>query len=72
MIRLKIEFRTKCPYFITPLTKLLLSKEEEKLACLVIAYYEISLEQDMIINSVTLENFEWLFYVWAFEKNYIG
>ena len=26
----------------------------------------------MIIKSVTMENFEWLFYVWAFNKNYIG
>lgn len=36
------------------------------------AYYEVALESEMIIRAVTFENYEWLFYVWAFDKNYIG
>ena len=57
---------------MTNVLKIALQKDEEKLACIIIAYYEVALEQDMIIRALTNENFEWLFFTWAFDKNYIG
>jgi hypothetical protein len=32
----------------------------------------VALEEEMIIRALTSENYEWLMFVWAFGKNYIG
>lgn len=42
------------------------------MACVMTAYYEVALQEEMIIRAITCENYEWLFYTWAFDKNYIG
>jgi hypothetical protein len=57
---------------MTNVLKIALQKEEEKLACIITAYYEVTLEEEMIIRALTSENYQWLFFVWAFDKNYIG
>lgn len=57
---------------MTNVLKMAIEKDEEKLACIITAYYEVELNEDMIIKALTSENFEWLFFVWAFDKNYIG
>jgi len=36
------------------------------------AYYEVSLDEEMLFGAIDHKQFEWLSYVWAFGKNYIG
>lgn len=57
---------------MTNVLKISLQKDEEKLACVITAYYEVALEEELIIRALTSENYEWLFFLWAFDKNYIG
>lgn len=52
--------------------KILLYKKEENLACLLTAYYEISIEDTYYYTAVENKNFKWLEFVWAFGKNFIG
>ena len=54
------------------IVQVLLYKKEQKLACLLTAYYELSLEDEAFINAVKRQYFDWLKYVWAFGKNYSG
>lgn len=42
------------------------------MACIITAYYEITLEEEMIIRALSSNTYKWLFFVWAFDKNYIG
>ena len=72
LAKVKKAFRSKFQNLMTNVLKIALQKDEEKLACIIIAYYEVALEQDMIIRALTNENYEWLFFTWAFDKNYIG
>ena len=46
--------------------------KEEAILCLIVAYYEIYLDQDLIIVSLKDSSYQFLMYVWAFQKNYIG
>ena len=57
---------------ITRIINILLHLEEIKLACFFTAYYEITLTEEDIYTAIMSENYEWLNYVWAFRKNYIG
>lgn len=57
---------------MTNVLKISLQKEEEKLACVITAFYEVALDQEMIMRAITSENYEWLLFVWAFNKNYLG
>lgn len=52
--------------------RILLYRSEIGLACTATAYYEVALDEDMIFSAFEHKNFEWLSYVWAFGKNYIG
>jgi hypothetical protein len=52
--------------------KIILFKGEERLACILTATYEISLEEEMIFKAIEYRHIHWLMYVWAFQKNYIG
>lgn len=51
---------------MTNILKIALQKEEEKIACVITAYYEIDLQEEMIIRAITNNNYQWLMYVWAF------
>jgi hypothetical protein len=57
---------------MTNVLKIALQKEEEKLACIITAYYEIALEEEMIIRALSSPSYRWLLFVWAFDKNCIG
>ena len=72
MVKLKTQFRLHFPVLMSNILKVLLFNEEERLACLLTAYYEVALEQEMIYQAVCNERFKWLNYVWAFGKNWIG
>lgn len=52
--------------------RILLFREEVKLACYLTAYYEIELDINMYINAINFDHFEWMNYLWVFKKNYIG
>ena len=54
------------------IVRVLLYKGEEKLACLLTAYYEIEFKKEMITSAIEKDHLEWLKYVWAFGKNYEG
>ena len=67
--------KTKCriyfPRLMADITKILLHKKEEKLACLLTAYYELSIEDEDYAHAISSKNWAWLKYVWAFGKNYV-
>ena len=52
--------------------RILLYRDEEKLACYLTAYYEVTLDLNMYIDALKNNHFEWLNYLWIFEKNYVG
>ena len=45
---------------MTNVLKIALQKDEEKIACIITAYYEVALEEEMIIRAVALSSFKWL------------
>ena len=57
---------------MTNVLKIALTKDEEKIACIITAYYEVALEEEMIIRALANSNYEWLMFVFGFDKNYIG
>lgn len=57
LIQVKNSFRTKFQSLMTNIIKIALQKGEEKLACVMVAYYEISLEETMIIRALANNNF---------------
>jgi hypothetical protein len=69
---LKNAFRLRFPCFMANVVKILLYRGEEKLACLLTAYYEISIDEEMIISAIDHGHFDWLNFVFAFGKNYTG
>jgi hypothetical protein len=42
---------------MTNILKIALQKDEEKLACIITAYYEINLEEEMIVRAITNNNY---------------
>ena len=72
MKRLRDTFRLRFPCFMANIVKMLLYRGEEKLACLLTSYYEISIDENMINKAVINNNYEWLRYVYCFGKNFLG
>lgn len=66
LLRVKATFRTKFANLMTNVLKIALQKEEEKLACIITAYYEVTIEQEMLIKALSMDNYEWLLFLWAF------
>jgi hypothetical protein len=72
MLKLKNGLRLMFPKFCSNILKILLFREEEKLACFLTAYYEIHLFEEMILCAIDKGHYLWLHYLWAFGKNIIG
>ncbi|CDW78613.1 UNKNOWN [Stylonychia lemnae] len=72
IVKLKNAFRIRFSSLMTNILKILLFRGEEKLACLLTAYYEIAIDDDMIFRAVENMHFYWLQFVWAFNKNVLG
>ena len=72
LLELKNKIRLYFPSLMSDIIKIMLFKKEEKLACLLTAYYELSLDEESFYQAVDNQNFMWLSYVWAFGKNYVG
>jgi hypothetical protein len=51
--------------------KIALITKEEKIASVLLVEYKINVEEDMITRSIFTQKFEFLRYMWLFEKNFI-
>lgn len=72
VVSLKSSFRVRFPLLMTDILKIILFKNDEKLACLLTAFYEIAIDDDMLFRALEKNNFIWLQYVWSFKKNFLG
>lgn len=57
---------------MSQILKLALNKGEAKTSWVITVEYEIILDYDLILAAIDLDNFEWLYFVWAARKNYFG
>lgn len=69
---LKQALRLRFPVFCSNIVKILLFREEEKLACFLTAYYEVHIFVEMIGCAVDKGHLQWLNYLWGFGKNFLG
>ena len=72
MIRIKYSFRTRFETMMSQILKVTLEKDEEKLSCIIISYYEINLDEDLLVKALSQDRYLCLMFIWAFNKNYIG
>jgi hypothetical protein len=72
MMILKNSLRLRFPVLMSSIIKILLFRKELKLACLLTSMYEIAIDEEMLAAAIDHGQFQWLDYVWAFGKNYIG
>jgi hypothetical protein len=52
--------------------KILLYRNEEPLACLLVSYFEVAFDRDMYRMSIDNKFFQFLKYTFVFKKNYVG
>ena len=71
LTKVRVSFRFKFQNLMTNVLKIALQLEEEMLACVITAFYEVNVEQEMIIKALSINNFEWLKFLWAFDKNFL-
>lgn len=57
---------------MSKILRVVMSMKETKLASIITIEYEIILDEEMLFNAVEMEQFDWLFYLWATKKNYLG
>ena len=72
LLRLKSNFKTDSLTVMSHILKLTINMGEPKLSWIITLEYEIRIEMENIVNAICQENFQWLFFVWASKKNYIG
>lgn len=53
LLKVKNAFRKRFSNLMTNVLKIALWKEEEKIACIITAYYEISIEEEMIAKAIS-------------------
>ena len=56
---------------MTNLLKVALEKDEKKLSEVIIAYYQCSLTEDIIVNAIKNNQFEFLHNLFGFGKNFL-
>lgn len=57
---------------MTNILMIALQKSEEKIACIITAYYEIEIDINIIVKALLDNQYQWMMFVWNFNKNYIG
>ena len=72
MKKLRMALRLRFPKFMANIVKILLYRKEEKLACLLTAYYEICVDKYMLSSAIELGHFKWINFLYCFDKNYLG
>jgi len=70
--KLKAGLRLRFPVFMANIAQILLYRNELKLANILTAHYEISLTTEIVTAAISKDHFQWLNWVWAFNKNYLG
>lgn len=53
LIKIKAELRQCYETIVTNILKIALKKREEKIACLITAYYEIKVDEEMLIKALS-------------------
>lgn len=56
--------------FCTNVLRVALNFSEEKVASTLVSYYKVSLDEKMIIRAVKTNQTDFLYCIWAFNKNY--
>jgi len=56
--------------FNTNILRIALNMKEEKIAQVLVAEYQIAIDEKMIIRAVKTKQMNFLYCVWAFNKNY--
>ena len=51
---------------------LAIDMKEDKLSWIITLEYEIKIEEQTIVNAIMKEDYDFLFLVWATNKNYLG
>ena len=69
---LKKNLRIYFPSLMAKIVEILLYRQEEQLACLLTAYYELNLQSANLKTAVKEKQFKWLSFVWVFGKNWYG
>ena len=57
---------------MTNITRLLLEMDEEAIACQTVAYYELALDDDLLLYVLERKQLNFLKFIWAFGKNCFG
>ena len=70
--RLKSSLRLRFPVLMANLIKICLYKGEEKLACHLTNFYEIAIDEELLIRAVETKQFQWIKHVWVMKKNWLG
>lgn len=70
--KIKAGFQLRFPRWMAIITQILLFKEEIPLACFLTAYYEVDIDKEMYVEAIYSDHYDWLKYVWNFNKNFIG
>jgi hypothetical protein len=47
-------------------------RHDSRLAWVITTEYEVSLDEEILFDAVMKEKFQWLFFVWASQKNFLG
>lgn len=69
---LKTSFRLRYPILMTNILRLLLQKGEEKIACQLAAYYELSIDDEFLFYALEHRFYTILKFIWVYEKNFLG
>lgn len=57
---------------MSQILNLAIDMKEDKLSWIITLEYEIKIEEQTIVNAIIKEDYDFLFLVWATNKNYIG
>ena len=66
---LKTSFQLRFPWLMGNIIKILLSRDEESLACYLVAFYQTYIDVIMIEKAIERDHYDWLNFLWIFQKN---
>eukprot|EP00347_Sterkiella_histriomuscorum_P019687 403340671 len=71
LIEVKMVMRQEFPTLMTNILKIVLGKQEQKLAQIIIAYYKTSVTKDILLSAIDTNQYDFLYYMFGFGKNFI-
>jgi len=57
---------------MSQILNLAIEMKEDKLSWIITLEYEFKIEEQTIVNAIIKEDYDFLFLVWATNKNYLG